>query len=252
MSASGYVLHQLRYEQRIFWRTPAATFFTVALPVLLLVVFATVAGDGTFAEFGGEQRVRYHVPSVIVFGLVTACYGNLAARFVARRELGLLKRVRATPVPLATVIGGIVASAVAVAAIVVAFILLAAATAYDTTPERWTTLAATLVVGAASFCAIGIAVSTLIPNTDSTDPIIIGTYMPLVFISGGFGPVPEGSTLTDVASLFPIRHLLLAALAGFGLPDGQMPWSNLAVIAAWGVAATIVAMRGFRWEPRRR
>jgi ABC-2 type transport system permease protein len=226
---------QLRYEQRIFWRTPATMFFTLAFPMLMLVIFVALSDDPTFAPF--------FVPSMAMFGVLTTCYGNVVARVVLRRETGLLRRVRATPLPAAIVVGGLLANAVVVSALLVALVIAAGALLYGVAPPSdVVALIATVTVGGAAFCALGIAASTWVPNVDTADPVVFATLMPVAFVSGVFMPLRDGTLLARLAAALPVRHLVEAGA-------GRDPWPHLAAVAAWGVAGTLVAVRRFRWAP---
>jgi ABC-2 type transport system permease protein len=229
------LVRQLRYEQRIFWRTPATMFFTLAFPVLMLVIFVALSDDSTFAPF--------FVPSMAMFGVLTTCYGNVVARVVARRETGLLQRVRATPLPTAVLVGGLLANAVVVSALLVALVLATGAVLYGVAlPHDVVGLVATVVIGGAAFCALGVAAATWVPDVDSADPVVFATLMPIAFVSGVFMPVHGGTLLARVADALPVRHLIDAGA-------GHDPWAHLLVVAAWGVAGTVVAVRRFRWAP---
>ena len=102
-------LHLFGYDLRAFLRNRQSQFFTLALPVLFLVIFASVFGGSgnTTAVAGGPISTSvYYVPGIIAPGVIAACFGNLAASVTAQRERGVLKRRRATPVPAAAVIAG--------------------------------------------------------------------------------------------------------------------------------------------------
>jgi ABC-2 type transport system permease protein len=226
---------QLRYEQRVFWRTPATVFFTLAFPMLMLVIFVALSDDPTFAAF--------FVPSMAMFGVLTTCYGNVVARVVLRRESGLLQRVRATPLPVAVVVGGLLANAVVVSALLVALVITTGALLYGVAlPRDLLALIATVVVGGAAFCALGVAAASWVPNVDTADPVVFATLMPIAFVSGVFMPVHDGTLLARAADALPVRHLVDAGA-------GHDPWAHLLVVAAWGVAGAIVAVRRFRWAP---
>jgi ABC-2 type transport system permease protein len=93
-------LHQSSYDLRAFLRNRQWQFFTLALPVLFLVIFASVFGGGgnTTQVAGGQISTSvYYVPGIIAFGVIAACFGNLVASVTAQRERGVLKRRRATP-----------------------------------------------------------------------------------------------------------------------------------------------------------
>lgn len=254
MRAATLTLRHFGYEMKMFRRTPAAMFFVVVLPVLLLVTFATLYGTQRLSGFGRVRFSQYYVPTMAAFGLMTSCYANLAGRFVYRRETGTLERFRGSPVPLVALIGGFLAFSVAVGSAVCAVNVSIGAAFYGVSiPDHLLAYLLFLVVGAASFCAMGVAIASVIPDLDSADPIIWGTLFPLLFISGTFSPISTASPLHRLASIFPIQHLTNAALTAFGNqhPGPGIAWADLAVIAAWGTAGLVVALRRFRWTPAR-
>jgi len=99
MSAARLALHQLRFDQKTFWRNPAAVFFTVALPLIFLVIFSTVFGNEPIEELGGITTVTYYVPAIITLAVVSATMQSLAIALTIARENGILKRGRGTPMP---------------------------------------------------------------------------------------------------------------------------------------------------------
>jgi ABC-2 type transport system permease protein len=119
-------LHLFRYDLRAFLRNRQSQFFTLALPVLFLVIFASVFGGSknTTQVAGGQISMSvYYVPGIIALGIIAACFGNLVASVTAQRERGVLKRRRATPVPAAAVIAGRVLTAVVIAVVMAAVLL---------------------------------------------------------------------------------------------------------------------------------
>src|SRR6516225_8252237 len=184
-------LHQSRYDLRAFLRNRQSQFFTLALPILFLVILGSVfGGRGNTAQVpGGQIPVSvYYVPGIMALGVIAACFGNLVASVTAQRERGVLKRRRATPVPAGALIAGRVLTAVATAVVMAAVLLGIGWAAYGAhLPGRTAfALAATVVVGAASFCCMGYALTALIRNEDSALPITQALLLPLYFISGVF------------------------------------------------------------------
>lgn len=234
-------------EQRIFWRNPVAAVFTFAFPLFFLVIFAELSPDGLFP--GGRFIDRF-VPLMCAFGLISACFGNLAIFVCERRERGIFKRRRATPVPAAAVMAGLIGSATVVTIVLVGLVLVLGHFAYDVPlPERWGLLAGTMVLGAAGFCALGIAISRVIPNEEASPAVSQGLMYPVVFISGTFIPVPDDSVLDTVAAVLPVRALNELFLAAFGRIGADDAGPNLAILAAWAAIGTLLSVRTFRWEP---
>jgi ABC-2 type transport system permease protein len=197
------------------------------------------------------------VPGILCFGIISATYTNLAMTLTIRRDSGLLKRLRGTPLPTGSMFGGILLNAIVVAGILTAIVLAVGMIFYGVTfPGHYPALAAALIVGAATFCALGIAVSCFVPNADAAPAIVNGILFPILFLSGVFFPVRNDTVLATLADVFPIRHFTNAVFAAFDprLPHGPgHGWSggDLLVMGLWCVAGVAVARRRFRWEPAR-
>ena len=250
-------LHQSRYDLLAFVRNRQSQFFTLALPVLFLVIFASVFGGSgnTTAVAGGRiSTSAYYVPGIIALGVIAACFGNLAASVTAQRERGVLKRRRATPVPAAAVIAGRVLIQVAVAVVMAAVLLGIGWAAYGAhVPGRTApALAVTVVTGAASFCCLGYALTSLIRDEDAALPAAMATTLPLYFISGVFVAVTVlPPWLADAGEIFPVRHLANALLTAYNPHTTGLGFAgkDLLIVAAWGAAGLLIAIRKFSWLP---
>jgi len=250
------VLHQFRYDQKVFWRNPASVFFTVAFPVVLLLIFATVFGDETLEIDGGIETTTYYVPAIITLAVISATMQSLAMSLVIAREEGRLKRGRGTPMPPWVFIAGRVGNSVVVALLMFALIALLGSLFYGVA-FPWGRLPAvvlTLVVGAAAFCCLGVALTAAIPSQDAAAPIVNALLLPLYFLSGIFIPDTElPSGVIHFADAFPLRHFFEAFFDAY-LPAGAggsgLAWGNLAALAAWGAAGLLIAVRWFRWTPK--
>ena len=250
-------LHLFGYDLRAFLRNRQSQFFTIALPVLFLVIFASVFGGSghTTAVAGGEISTSvYYVPGIIALGVIAACFGNLVASVTAQRERGVLKRRRATPVPAAAVIAGRVLTAVVIAVVMAAVLLGIGWAAYGAhVPGRTAlALAVTVVIGAASFCCLGYALTSLVRNEDAALPTSTAITLPLYFISGVFVAVTVlPHWLADVGEIFPVRHLANALLVAYNPHTTGLGFAgpDLLIVAAWGVAGLLIALRTFSWLP---
>lgn len=245
---------QIKWEQKSYWRNPAAALFTFAFPLLFLVIFTALYGNGTIDLPGGVARfTQYYVPAITAFGLISACYTNLAFTLCLRRENGLLKRSRGTPLSPVAYLGGIVGNAILVALILTLLLVMLGVIAYDVMfPDRYLGMVVAVAAGGFCFSALGIAVSTVVPNEDAAPAIINFILFPLLFISGTFGQVSSTSTLGRVAAVFPVRHLVQAMVAvfnPFGGGTGIVAGHTL-MLLAWGAIGLLVSLRRFRWEPR--
>ena len=255
MSGLALVAHQFRYDQKTFWRNPASVFFTVAFPVILLLIFATVFGDETVDVQGGIETTTYYVPAIITLAVISATMQSLAMSLVIAREDGRLKRGRGTPMPSWVFIAGRVGNSIVVALLMLSLIAALGRLAYGVPIpwERLPVIVVTLVVGAASFCCLGIALTAAIPSQDAAAPIVNALLLPLYFLSGVFIPSDElPSGVIHFADAFPIRHFFEAFFNAYVQTGGGagFEWGNLAAVAAWGLAGLLLAARYFRWSPR--
>jgi len=257
VSDLGVLARQVVYTNRAFWRNPASAFFTFVFPLLFLVIFTTLLGNGE-VTIGTEviKTSTYYVAAQGAFGLISACFTNIALLIVFARDGGVLKRIRGTPLPPWVFLTARVIHATLIAIILVAITVAFGAVFYDASVPTGAALGqfvTTLLVGAACFSALGLAVSGLIPNADAGPPIVNAIILPLLFLSGVFIPFDNStpSWVEVVGNIFPVRHLVDAMRDSYlGLTE-SFAWSDIGVMAIWAVVGVAVASRTFRWEPGR-
>lgn len=255
MSDAALALRQLRYENKSFWRNPAAAFFTFAFPLLFLFIFNTVFGNDEVRLFGhATKQASFYVPAIAAFSVITACFTNIAMGISFSRDEGVLKRKLGTPLPRWAFIAGRILHATAIELVLFAIVATVGVLVYDVdlAASALPLFIPVLIIGAVSFAALGFAVTIIVPNADAAPAVINGIILPLLFISDVFfGAASTPAWLTHIANLFPVRHYLYAMLYAFNPFDPSLHWGDLAWVAGWGLAGAIVAARYFRWEPRR-
>jgi ABC-2 type transport system permease protein len=245
---------QLRYVNKAFWRNPASAFFTFTFPLLFLVIFTALLGHYT-VQIGGKtvDTSTYYVASMAAFSVITACFNNIAMAVTFQREDGILKRAHGTPLPSASFLGARILHAMLVAVLLVIITAVFGRVVYSAdlpTGLGLLQFIVALLVGSAAFCALGLATTSVIPNSDAAAPIVNAIILPLEFLSGIF--IAFGSNtpawILWVAKVFPVRPFVLTMQTGFaGLP---FSWTDVLVVAAWGIAGVVLAIRFFTWEPR--
>ena len=130
------------------------------------------------------------------FAVITACYNNIAISLTFQRDMGVLKRTNGTPLPAAVYLTARVLHALFVSVLLVAITVAFGALVYDADPPVGADLTRFLVmlaVGAVSFCALGFAVTAIIPNADAAAPIVNATILPVLFLSGIFIPIGDNA-----------------------------------------------------------
>jgi ABC-2 type transport system permease protein len=243
------LFHQVRYEQLSFWRNPQSAFFTFAFPVVIIVIFgAMFRGGAPSSYFYGRSPLEYYVPTIAAVSVLGSCYSQLAIVLAMRRQEGILKRVRATPLPAWTYFLGLLAHCVMVSVVDILLIVGVGRLFGAPFPAHWLEIATALVLGAVSFCALGVAVASLIRNAEAAPAVVQLVLFPLVFISGTYLPI-HAAVLNSISGALPVRpfnEILLGSFAQHAGPD----WRNLGVLLAWGAAGALVAVARFRWTAR--
>jgi ABC-2 type transport system permease protein len=243
--------HQVRADQLIFWRGRESAVFVFLFPVLLFLLLSTVyTGD-----YRGRPLTDYLVPSLITYGIANTAFGGLAITLVLRRETGVLKRIRATPLPGATYLGGTLTSTFFVFVLQATSIMVLGRVLYDWhLPAEWPSLFAGFVLGFLCFAGMGLGAASLIRSGEGASAVVNVIILPMAFLSGGFGPTRDfPKFLQAIADVLPLTYLVDIVQAV--VYDGEGIWQHpgaVAVLLAWGLAGTLVAARFFSWEPRER
>src|ERR687891_225316 len=256
MSDVGHALRQVRYTNKAFWRNPANAFFTFAFPLMFLVIFTALFGTGTVPVAGREVNTStFYVGAILTFAIITATYTNLAINISFTRDAGILKRIRGTPLASWSFMVGRILHAVLVTVLLVIIVVAFGALFYDAEVPTGTLPAflVTMAVGAASFSALGLALTSVIPNADASPAIVNASILPLLFLSGIFIPIQDPNAwYVTVAKLFPVYHFAEAMnSAYFSVSGSGFEGQHLLILGAWGLAGAILAARFFSWEPRR-
>ncbi|MBF9133483.1 ABC transporter permease [Plantactinospora sp. S1510] len=254
-------LRQGRLELRQFLRSRESVVFTMAFPVVLLLIFASVFGD----EIGGGVRfTQYFVTGMIASGLVAVGFQNLAIQIPGERDRGILKRLRGTPMPQWVYFAGKVIM-VGVIALVETALLLGTATLFfdlqlPATAARWFTFGWVSLLGITACTLLGIAFSSLAQTGRGASATATPVALILQFISGVFIVFTElPSWMQQVAALFPLkwmcqglRSVFLPASFAAQEPAGSFELGRVAlVLSIWCVLGLVLCLTTFRWTTRR-
>ena len=244
-------LHELRAELLIFRRTREAAFFIFVFPLLLLLLL----GSFYEGEIEGEPAANYLLVGILGYGAANTAFGGLAIQLVLRREQGILKRIRSTPLPGWLYLACLLGSNLIVFAIQSLGVVVLAVLVYDADwPGRPLSLVAALLIGAAGFTGLGVGAAALIRSAEAVAPAVNVIVLPMAFLSGSFGPTEGYPDFLEVlAEILPLRHFI--DVVGAIVLDAEHVWSrpaDIAIVLVWGAAGYLVASRRFGWEPRER
>ncbi len=242
--------HELRNQQRLFWRSRESAFFTFLLPIIFLLLLGSLYGD---EEIDGVNGGTYLLAGMLGYAVVATAFAGLAINLVLRRESGVLKRVRGTPLPAHTYLVAIIASMLVIIAIEAVVQVLIARYAIDASlPDSWGAFIVALVLGTITFAALGLAMTAAVRSGEGSSAVITAVYLPMTFISGSFFSIDRlPSFLEAIAEVLPMTYLLRflrsTLIEGEGIGSS---WTDIGVLLLWGAFGIAVALRTFRWEPR--
>ena len=243
--------HQIRADQLVFWRNRESAVFVFLFPVLLFVLLSIVYSG----EYRGRPVTDYLVPSLITYGVANTAFGGLAIILVVRRELGILKRIRATPLPSWMYLSATLCSTLLVFTLQAAAIMALGRLLYDWhLPSEWPSLFAAFLLGAICFAGMGFGAASLIRSAEGASAVVNVVTLPMAFLSGGFGPTRDyPEVLQAIADALPLTYLvdIVQGIVYDEKPIWEQPGA-VAVLLAWGLAGTLIAARLFAWEPRER
>lgn len=260
MSDRAIVLAQARLAIKVALRTPRTMIFTIAFPLVLLVLFNSIFNHGgnqtaTLPSNLKLSAEAYFTAGIVAYAVALSTFTTLAVSLTTQRENGQLKRYRGTPMPPWTFIAAQIARAAAQALAMAALLLGLGAIAYGV-PIPGATFPAFVVyllLGTATMCALGIALSSFVPNADAASTIAPFSVVMLSFISGVWIPVENlPGWLESVGRVFPLYHIALGLQTSLapGASGSGLHGSDLLVLAIWAAIGIRVATRRFRWEPQ--
>jgi ABC-2 type transport system permease protein len=243
--------HELRTQQLMFWRNKeSAVFIFVFPPMLFLLLGAVYDGD-----IDGVPAVDRLVVGILGYGCANTALAGLAITLVIRREGGILKRLRATPLPPRTYIAAVLASTLLVFLLQMAATVALGVVLYDAAgPESWVALVVVLLVGALAFAGLGVGLASLIRSSEGASAVVNLVVLPMAFLSGSFGPTTDfPAALQAIADVLPLTYFLDIVYGVYLGGDSLFADPKaLAIVVAWGLAGLVVALRSFGWTPRER
>ncbi len=254
MSGLSGLIRQAKFDLLIFRRNPAATFFTIVLPLIFLFIFTAIFGNEEIRP--GVRAATFYVPGILGLAIISATATNLAITMTTRRERGVLKRVRGTPIPAWTFVASQAVAGLVLCLIMTVLIVLIGWLVFEVSLSMSSvpSLIITVLIGAMSFAAIGLALTSIIPSEDAAPAVTNAVFLPLYFISDIFivGEDTPGFIQT-IGNIFPVKHLANALQESFDPFVDGTPWpvTNWLVILGWGLVCAAITLKTFRWTPRR-
>jgi ABC-2 type transport system permease protein len=202
--------HQLRGEQRLYWRSRELAFFTFLFPVLIFVLLGSVYGDDTIKKEHGVKASAYLLAGILGYGVVSTAFAGLAHRAGAAPRERRAGAKRGTPLPPATYLGSVICSTVIVYAIEAVALIVLARLLYDVPlPHEWPSVILAVLLGTLAFAALGIALTGLIRSGDGASAVVNAIYLPISFLAGAFWSAQSFPHFLEVISeILPLTHFI--------------------------------------------
>jgi ABC-2 type transport system permease protein len=245
-------LHELRTEQLLFWRNREAAFFTFFLPVIFFLIFGAVYGNDHIKREHNIRAASFLEAGMIGYGVAATCFAGLGITLVVRRESGILKRIRSTPLPAIAYLLAVLASTFVVFLIEAALIVAIGRALFSVAvPGRLLSLLVVLALGALCFAAMGLGITGLVRSSEGSSAVINAVYLPMAIISGTFF-TPKGypAFLRVISEVLPLTHY--TQLTRDVMLGGHHIWSEggaIGIVVLWGAIGLGGAIKGFRWQP---
>lgn len=254
-------LRQGRLELLQFLRSREAVMFTLAFPVIMILIFGSIF-SGEIG--GGVQFTQYFVTGMIASGLMSVGFQSLAIQIPIERDRGVLKRLRGTPMPKWVYFAGKVIMVLTIGAAEIALLLVVATLIYDLrlpdTAAKWLTFGWVSLLGITACTLCGIAFSSLARSGRGASAVATPVALVLQFISGVFFVFTSLPTwMQQVAAIFPLkwmcqglRSVFLPESFAAQEPAGSFELGRVAlVLGAWCVVGLVLCLTTFRWTTKR-
>lgn len=243
------VLAKLTFvELKLFLREPLTVLFSLALPLIVLFVMGGVFGNEANIEvYRGVGAMNYYVPAYLALVAAAVALISLPAHIAGNRELGVLKRYRASSMPAWAVISSQVAATFAISAVSAAVLVAVAMPVHDVVgPGSLVGVVLGFVLVGLMLAAVGVLLGAVLPTARAAQALGVMLWFVMLMV-GGAGPPPEVLTgvMGTVGDWTPLRHAVRVIQDPWLGLDAGLSWLVVAIILA---AAAGLALRFFRWE----
>jgi ABC-2 type transport system permease protein len=233
-------------EIKLSLREPTVAVFALAFPLILLYLLLNSFGNQPDPDFKGVNSADFYVPAYAAGTIAAMGIIAIPVHLASYRERGVLRRLRASGIaPRSVLVAQILVASLLVGIATVVMLLLGSASFDLSTPESWPIFLTGLVLATAAFCALGVALATLLPSARAAQSIGLLLFFGMFFISGGGPPEPIlPAGVVFVANALPMSYAVEALQSGWW--DGNWHGSGIAVLFSLMVACSFVAVRGLR------
>ena len=246
----GASISLIRLETRLFLREPMSLIFGLLFPpgLLLAMGYLFPGFDEPLPELDGQRLIAVYAPTVIGFALATLALMTLPTTLSSYREMGILRRLRTTPVHPGRLLLAQVSANALVAVFGSAATVLIARLAFDVPfPSSLIWFAFSFLLGLTSMFTLGLLIGALARSATAGQVLGFSLFFPMLFFAGVYVPRPMMSDgLIATSNLTPLGAAVQAMMDSW---TGETPsTTHLVVMAAYALTCGLLAIRFFRWE----
>ncbi len=236
-------------ETTLFFREPAVVFFTLAFPIMLLLIFGTIFGNEPSAELNGWGSMDASVQGYIAMIIGTVALIGIPVTIASYREFGVLKRLKATPLrPFTVILAHVLVNAL-FTAMGIAVLIVAGKLLYDLRlPEAPFAVAVATAIGYLAFSTFGFVLAGLFPTARTAQAVGSVIYFPQLFLSGAAGLPREMYSDALRAWTEPLPMTQVVELISDLWRGAGWNLTALAITTVIGLVSAVAAARIFRWE----
>jgi ABC-2 type transport system permease protein len=239
-------------ECKLYFRFPIMALFTLALPLMILILLGSLFGNEPSPVYGGHGSVDVSVPAYAAMIISISAFISLPITLANYRERGILRRFRATPVSPAAVLGAQLVMQFVMTLLGMALLVVAGKLVYGLRFEgNALSMLAAFCLSCLSFFAFGMILAGLTPNVRLASVVGNVLLQPMIYLSGATIPLEVlllSPRMREIIRFIPLTHVV-TLLRGLWVGD---TWSQhqteLIVLSAILVVCSIVAVKVFRWE----
>ena len=236
-------------ETKLLLREPAAVLFTLALPLVLLVLNGS-GGNEPNPTFGGAGAVDVLLAGLLVYVMATSAIMGLGETLADYRDKGILRRMRVTPLRPWQILSSHALTHGAMSVVGTVVLVGVGYAAFDLNlPASWPATVLALLMSLASLLALGFLLGAVLPTVRTTQAVAAAIYFPAIFISGALFPEEMLPPFAQTIGQFlPMTYAVRSIREAW--TTGAVDWPSIAILAATAVLLAGIAVRMFRWEPR--
>ena len=237
-------------EMKLFFRDFTSTFFTLGMPVMLLLLFGSIYGNKPTPVFGGLGSVDVSVPADFAIIIVVAGIMNLPITIVSYREKKVLKRFRCTPMNPSMILFVQFVLNILVGFFGAAVLILLGKLIYGLRfPGSIFQTALAFLLSCASIFSLGFFLASILKTVRSVSAVSFILYFPMIFLSGATLPrefLPKG--VLTVSQFLPLTHVVNLLRGIWAGQSWGLFYKEIIILVGIMILSVIVSVKIFRWE----